>query len=326
MIHIGKTFAGNLERVHKAVILAAGKGSRLYPITHHIAKPLLPIANKPTMYYAFERLAEMQISDVCVVVGENEGEMKSFLEDKSSNGINISYAKQNHPKGLADGVAAAKEFVAGEPFVLYLGDSIYSEGFESFAERFRRGGIANLNIVAEVEDPRRFGVATLDGDRIVNLVEKPVLPESNWAMAGLYFFGPEIWDVLQDLKPSARGEYEITDAIQLLIDHGAVVEAGKYGGVWFDTGTRESFLETSFFLSGEEARIDPSASVKGHVGVHVVIGEGATVECESIANSVVLPNARITGDKRIFQSILGGSCALQDDAISTILWDGKPRE
>lgn len=139
----------------KGVILAAGKGTRLYPITRHIAKPLLPIANRPTLHYAFDRLKELGITEICVVVGEMGPAMKEELGDGSDYGISLSYVTQTEPKGLAHAVGFAKEFVAGEPFVLYLGDAIYSEGFQSFARRFEESGCANLNIVKPVEDPTR---------------------------------------------------------------------------------------------------------------------------------------------------------------------------
>ncbi|MFN8220287.1 MAG: sugar phosphate nucleotidyltransferase [Fimbriimonadales bacterium] len=290
----------------KGVILAAGKGSRLYPVTHHIAKPILPLANRMTIAYAFDRLKEIGITDICVVVGEMEGAMKATLGDGSAFGVKLSYVRQTEPKGLAHAVGFAKDFVAGDDFVLYLGDAIYSERFVETAKRFKESGCANLNIVKPVEDPTRFGVANVDGERIVKLVEKPKQPESNLAMAGLYFFGPQIWEVLPDLQPSGRGEYEITDAIQMLIDRGDTVLAGIYEGDWFDTGTLDSFLETSRYLVGGGTNIDPTAKVDGEIGDAVVIGAGAHVRCGRIEDSVILPNARIEVDGLIRHAILGG--------------------
>jgi len=290
----------------KGVILAAGKGSRLYPVTHAIPKPLLPLANRPTLYYAFDRLKEMGVTDICVVVGEMERQMRDFLGDGSDQGVNLSYVRQTQPQGLAHAVGFAKEFVGGHPFVLYLGDAIYGSGFQSFAQKFLKSDCANLNIVKAVDDPSRFGVANVEGDRIVKLVEKPKNPESNLAMAGLYFFRPNIWDVLPDLQPSARGEYEITDAIQMLIDRGKTVLAGVYEGVWFDTGTLDSFLETSHFLTSGRSMIDPTATVDGRVGGGTVIGERAKVRCVDIEDSVVMPGADIFVSGAIRHSILAG--------------------
>ena len=303
----------------KGVILAAGKGSRLYPVTRIIPKPILPIANRLTIEYAFDRLKEMGIADICVVVGENEGQMREALDDGSAFGVHLTYVKQEDPKGLAHAVGFAKDFVGEDSFVLYLGDAVYSEGFADHAKRFLDSGCANLNIVKEVEDPSRFGVANVEGDRIVRLEEKPKNPQSNLAMAGMYFFSPKIWRVLPDLQPSARGEYEITDAIQTLINEGETVLAGVYGGVWFDTGTLDSYLETSAFQIKGATIVDPSASVKGALGANVVVGEGATLECESIEDSVILPGANVKVKGNIRHAILGGPVSSDGDIQSEIL-------
>ncbi len=302
----------------KGVILAAGKGSRLYPVTHHIPKPLLPLANRPTLHYAFDRLKEMGIREVCLVVGENEPLMREALGDGSAFDLQLEYVRQTEPKGLAHAVGFAREFVGEDPFALYLGDAIYSEGFAELAKRFLDSDCANLNLVQPVEDPKRFGVATVEEGRIVRLVEKPQEPESNLAMAGLYFFRAPIWDAIDGLEPSARGEYEITDAIQRLIDRGETVLAGEYAGAWFDTGTLDSFLATSRFLAGEQALIAPSARLEGTCGPGVVIGEGAEVRCRSIEDAVILPGARIEVEGEIRHAILGGRVSLPE-AIGQIV-------
>lgn len=309
----------------KGVILAAGKGSRLYPVTHLIPKPLLPMANRPTLHYAIDRLKEIGITEVCVVVGENEPQMREALGDGSPFGIALSYVRQNDPKGLAHAVGFAREFVGDDSFVLYLGDAIYEEGFTEHAKKFVDSGCANLNIVKPVEDPRRFGVANVEGDRIVKLVEKPQNPESNLAMAGLYFFGPAIWSVLPDLQPSARGEYEITDAIQMLIDRGETVLAGVYEATWFDTGTLDSFLETSQFLTQGANLIGEGAEVVGEIGERVIIGEGAKVRCVSIEDAVVLPGSVVEVDGAIRHALLAGPVTVSGSVENTIVhgdWQG----
>lgn len=309
----------------KGVILAAGKGTRLYPVTHHIPKPILPLANRPTIYYAFDRLKEMGITDICVVVGESEQQMKEALGDGSNQGVNLSYVRQVEPQGLAHAVGFAKDFVAGEPFVLYLGDAIYGSGFIGYLRKFEDAGCANLNIVKPVEDPSRFGVANVEGDRIVKLVEKPKTPESNLAMAGLYFFGPQIWDVLPDLKPSARGEYEITDAIQMLIDKGEKVLAGVYDSAWFDTGTLDSFLETSAYLTTGGVLFGDGATVDGSIGSSVVLGEGCSVECESIEDTVILPGAKVKAGGAIRHSVILGDVS-EEGPIEGKILDGSPKD
>ncbi|HRI44391.1 MAG TPA: sugar phosphate nucleotidyltransferase [Fimbriimonadaceae bacterium] len=303
----------------KGVVLAAGKGSRLYPVTHHVPKPLLPLANRPTLEYAFDRLKEMGVRDVCVVVGEAEAQMKAALGDGSAFGIRLDYVRQSEPQGLAHAVGFTRDFVDGDDFVLYLGDAIYGSGFEAYAARFRDSGCANLNIVKPVPDPSRFGVANVEGERIVKLVEKPKEPESNLAMAGLYFFGPQIWDVLPDLQPSARGEYEITDAIQMLVDRGESVLAGVYKGTWFDTGTLPSFLETSRFLTDGLDLVGAGAEVVGKTE-RCVIGEGAKVTCRSMADVVVLPGSKVDADGDLRQMLIGGEALFDGDAEWEIVW------
>ena len=304
----------------KGVILAAGKGSRLYPVTYNIPKPLLPLANRPTLEYAFDRLKEIGVTEIALVVGENEPAMREALGDGSTFGIQLTYVRQLEPKGLAHALSFAEEFVAREPFVMYLGDAIYSEGFEHHAKRFLESGCANLNIVKPVDDPSRFGVANVEGGRIVKLVEKPKEPESNLAMAGLYFFGPEIWDVLPGLPPSARGEFEITDAIQRLIDDGHLVLAGVYEGTWFDTGTLDSFLETSAFLTGGE-NVVGWAEVFADLGYRVVIGDGAIVHAERLIDCVVLPGANVNVKGTIRHAILGGTVSRDGDVMDSIIWE-----
>lgn len=307
----------------KGVILAAGKGTRLYPVTHHVPKPLLPLANRPTIHYAFDRLKEIGISEICLVVGESGAQMKAALGDGDAYGVRLTYVEQTEPKGLAHAVSFAEGFVGNDSFALYLGDAIYSDGFTAFARRFEETGCANLNIVKPVEDPSRFGVANVDGERIVKLVEKPSHPESNLAMAGLYFFGPQIWSVLPDLRPSARGEFEITDAIQLLIDRGESVLAGVYEGTWFDTGTLDSFLETSAFLIGTRNRVE--GELEGEAGEAVVVGAGARVRCRRITDSVVLPGATVEVEGEIDHCLLGGEIRSARPLAGEIAYDADWR-
>jgi glucose-1-phosphate thymidylyltransferase len=305
----------------KGVILAAGKGTRLYPVTYHVAKPLLPMANRVTLEYAFDRLKEIGVTDVCVVVGEMEEQIRQILQDGACFGVHLTYVRQTSPHGLAHAVGFAKEFVANDSFVLYLGDGIYGTKFNQYAERFLASGCANLNLVKPVEDPWRYGIANVCGERIVKLVEKPKSPESNLAMTGVYFFGPQLWDVLPDLKPSARGEYEITDAIQLLIDKGETVLAGVYDAPWFDTGTLDSFLETSAFLAKGVPLVAESAVVEAEIGPGVVVGERAVVRCASIEDAVVLPDARVDVEGDIKHCLLGGRVHDEFSLENVILYE-----
>lgn len=304
----------------KGLVLAAGKGTRLYPVTKMIAKPLLPLANRMTIEYAFDQFKAAGITDVAVVVGANENEMRAALGDGSGFDLHISYVLQPEAKGLAHAVSFAEEFVGGDDFVLYLGDAVYDRPLTEFVEKFKTSGCANLNLVKHVDDPRRFGVATVEGDRIVKLAEKPAEPESNLAMAGLYVFGPQIWGVLRDLKPSARGEYEITDAISALVDQGEVVLAGVYEGAWFDTGTLPSFLATSSHLVQDGQLLDLSARVSAEIGRHVVVGAGAMVVAESLEDVVVLPGSKVQVTGKVRGCLLGGDVNRTGDVSDEILW------
>jgi glucose-1-phosphate thymidylyltransferase len=264
-------------------------------------------------------LKEIDVHEIGLVVGDNEQSMREILKDGSDFGVSLTYIRQPEPKGLAHAVSFAKDFIGDSNFVLYLGDAIYGSGFVDFKNKFLESGCLNLNLVKEVQDPSRFGVANVDGDRIVKLVEKPKVPESNLAMAGLYFFGSEIWNVMPKLQPSSRGEFEITDAIQLLIDEGNLVLAGCYEDEWFDTGTLDSFLETSSFLVNGSQVIGSDVVVEGHVGDHVVIGDGAFVRCNSISDSVILPGARVVSNGDIIHSIIGGSVTSDGTIEAAIL-------
>ena len=307
----------------KGVILAAGKGTRLYPITKVIAKPLLPLANRMTIEYAFDQLKECGITDICVVVGANEGQMRAALGDGAAFGVQLTYVNQPEAKGLAHAVGYAKDYVGDDDFLLYLGDAIYGESLAPFVRQYQESGAVNLNLVKEVEDPRRFGVANVTDGRIVKLVEKPSQPESNLAMAGMYIFSPKLWEVLPDLQPSGRGEYEITDAIQLMIDRGGLVVPGIYEGNWYDTGTLPSFLETSQFLTGGENLIAPDADIQAELGSNVVVGPGAKVTATRLENTVILPGAAVHCGGEIRGSVIGGNAALDSSAIDQIIWGGQ---
>lgn len=308
---------GNLPAM-KGVLLAAGKGTRLYPVTRVIPKPLLPLANRTTLAYAFDALREIGVDEIALVVGENERAMREALGEGAEHRVRLTYVRQSEPKGLAHAVGFAREFAGDDAFCLYLGDAIYSASLAPFRETFERSGCDNLNLVQAVPDPERFGVAEVEGERIVRLVEKPREPRSNLAMAGVYFFGPRIWSAMEGLAPSGRGEYEITDAISRLIASGGDVRAGVYEGKWFDTGTLDSFLATNAWMLGGESRVHPSARVSGVVGPNVAIGEGALVRCARIEDSVILPGAEVEVDGEIRRAVLGGEVGFAGDLHDAI--------
>jgi glucose-1-phosphate thymidylyltransferase len=305
----------------KGVILAAGKGTRLYPVTRHVPKPLVPIAGKATILHGIERLVEAGIEQVCVVVGESGDAIRRALGNEAG-GARLAYVTQTEPLGLAHAVRFAHDFVAGDPFCLYLGDAVYDRSLAPYRARFEESGCASLNLVKPVPDPERFGVAYVERERIVRLVEKPSQPESNLAMAGVYFFREAIWDAIAELQPSARGEYEITDAIQLLVDRGEDVLAGVYDGNWFDTGTLPSLLQCSAFLLSGGVRAGARSQVVGAVGKNVAIGADSVVRCSAIENSIVLDGAHVECGGAIRGCLLGG--AVRAEALhDCIVWDDE---
>lgn len=303
----------------KGVILAAGKGTRLYPITQIIPKPLLPIANIPTLQYAFDRLKEIGVTEIALVVGDNEPLIKESLKDGKDFGISLSYVIQTEPKGLAHAVSFARDFVGHDDFILYLGDAIYDSPLTELKNRFIESNCENLNMVMPVEDPRRFGVANVEGEHIVKLVEKPQNPESNLAMAGVYFFKQKIWEVIPELKPSARGEYEITDAIQLLIDKHYTVLAGVYTGKWFDTGTLDSFLECSAYLIKGGVRIGRNSFVNAALGNSVCVGDNCKVEALHIEDCVIFPGSNVKTKGTIKHCLIYGNVEHEGNLINQII-------
>ncbi|MER3497115.1 MAG: glucose-1-phosphate thymidylyltransferase, partial [Armatimonadota bacterium] len=300
------------------------KGSRLFPVTKVVPKPLLPLGNRMTLEYAFDALKAIEATDIALVVGDNEPEMRTALGDGSAFGVALTYVRQSSPQGLAHAVGFARDFVADDPFCLYLGDAIYSDSLVPFRDQFVATGADNLNLVMPVPDPERFGVAEVEGDRLTRLVEKPKVPRSNLAMAGVYFFGQAIWGAMEGLEPSARGEYEITDAIGRLIASGGDVRAGVYKGTWFDTGTLASFLGTNRWLLGGTNQMDPSALVEGAVDTNVAVGANARVICRQITDSVILPGADIQVKGEIRGSILGGCVRDGNTVANQILYGTLP--
>jgi len=300
--------------------LAAGRGTRLYPVTKHIPKPLVPVAGKPTIHYGLEQMRGMGIREVCIVVNPDLGDkIRSALHDFEP-GLELAYAVQSEPLGLAHAVACAKEFVGDDTFCLYLGDAIYDQPLTPFRTRFETTPCDNLNVVQPVKDPERFGVASVEGDRITRLVEKPKRPDSNLAMAGVYFFGKAIWSAIESLEPSARGEYEITDAIQKLIEQGRDVRAAVFEGSWFDTGTLPSLIACSNALLHGHTAIGEGAAVEGRIAANVSVGRGARVRCSAIADSIILDGAQIEVKGEIRNALVGGVVRSALGLVDTIAY------
>ena len=288
----------------KALILAGGAGTRLRPITHTSAKQLVPVANKPILFYGLEQMAEAGIVEVGIVVGDTRAEIRAAVGDGSAWGLKVTYIPQEAPLGLAHCVLIAAEFLGGDDFVMYLGDNLLRQGVRGFVERFEDHGrlgagskpaVAQI-LLARVPDPQRFGVAEISPDgHVLRLVEKPADPPSDLALVGVYLFDPTIHDAVRSIQPSARGELEITDAIQWLLDSGHRVHHQVVDGWWIDTGKLDALLEGNrLILETLDQRIDGAIDAESRVEGRVVISAGAEVIASTIRGPAIIgPGTRI---------------------------------
>ncbi|MDX6738510.1 glucose-1-phosphate thymidylyltransferase [Actinocorallia sp. A-T 12471] len=301
----------------KALVLAGGAGSRLRPITHTSAKQLVPVANKPVLFYGLEAIAASGIREVGIVVGDTAAEIQAAVGDGSGFGLDVTYLRQDAPRGLAHAVKIARDYLGDADFVMYLGDNFIVGGIDPIVRRFRAQSPAAQIMLTRVSDPRAFGVAVLDGDgRVVNLEEKPAAPKSDLALVGVYLFGPQIHDAVADLKPSWRGELEITDAIQWLIDRGLPVESTVISGYWKDTGNVTDMLEVNrLVLETVEPRRDGTVEDSELIG-RVVIEDGAVVRRSRIVGPAVIGADSVVEDSYVgpFTSI-DARCTIRDSEV-----------
>lgn len=273
----------------KGLILAGGTGSRLRPLTYTRAKQLIPIANRPLLHYAIEALTEAGITDIGVVVGDTAKEVEAALGDGSRFGCRLTYIPQSAPLGLAHAVSTAEPFLGDDAFLMYLGDNLLKGGITEVVEAFLANRWDASILLTPVPHPEQFGVAVVDGQTIVRLVEKPAEPPSNLALVGVYLFRPAIHDAIASLEPSWRGEYEITDAIQTLIDRGHAVHADFVRGWWKDTGKPEDVLDANRLILEElESRVDGDVDALSEITGRVVIDAGATVRRSTIRGPAVI--------------------------------------
>ncbi|QTA38618.1 glucose-1-phosphate thymidylyltransferase [Thermosipho ferrireducens] len=310
----------------KAIILCAGKGTRLRPLTFTTAKHLIPIANKPVIYYSLEKIKKAGINEVGLIVNpENINSFKEVIEDGSKYGLKIEYILQKEPKGLAHAVWVAKDFIGEEDFLMYLGDNLILDNIEPFIEEFKGDKDIQASILlSPVKDPSRFGIAIIKDGKIVKVVEKPKTPPSNLAIIGLYLFRKSIFEGIENIKPSWRGELEITDAIGYLIEKGRRVKGHVIYGWWKDTGKPEDLLEANRKILDDnhmtlsiEGEVDDSSVIQGRVSLGanskvvnaiirgpVVIGENCIIK-----DSYIGPYTSI-GDNVVIES-----CELQNSII-----------
>jgi glucose-1-phosphate thymidylyltransferase len=285
----------------RALILSGGRGTRLRPITHTSAKQLVPIANKPILFYALQAVVAAGITDIGMIVGDTEAEIRAAVGDGSQWHAHVTYIRQSAPLGLAHAVKEAEAFIDGEPFVMYLGDNLVPDGIDSFVRQFLVSRPDAMILLAHVPAPERFGVAELRDGQVVRLEEKPAKPKSDLALVGVYLFTARIFEAVHAIRPSARGELEITDAIQWLMDHGARVEPHIIEGWWKDTGRLEDMLEANrIVLEGLERRVDGIVS-----GTSQVIGRAVIEPGAEIIDSIIRGPAIVGERSRIINSYVG---------------------
>ena len=296
----------------KALVLAGGSGTRLRPITHTSAKQLVPVGNKPILHFVLESLVAAGVVDVGMIVGDTAAEIQASVGDGSSWGADVTYIRQEAPLGLAHAVRTAERYLGDDDFVMYLGDNLILDGIKPLVEAFRAERPNSQILLTRVPEPERFGVAELGTDgRVVRLVEKPVRPKSDLALVGVYMFTPPIFEAVNAIKPSGRGELEITDAIQWLIDNGYDVRPHLITGWWKDTGRLEDLLEANRqvldgLVAENRGQVDAASRIEGKV----VIQAGAVIERSTIRGPAII------GERtRIVDSYVGPFTSIYFDCL-----------
>ncbi len=341
----------------KGIILHGGHGTRLRPLTHTGPKQLLPIANKPMSQYALEDLKNVGIHDIVIILGDIYPEkVKEYYGNGEEFGVNITYIYQEKPKGISHAIRLCKEFVGNDKFIVYLGDNVLRKDLTDYTKKFSSSDLDAMILLCAVDNPSKFGVAYIDKDdssKIKNIIEKPKNSTSNLAVIGVYFLTPKIFDIIDNLKPSSRGELEITDALQLLMDKGNTIAHDTVTGWWKDTGTPEDIIhanrlvldsigtENQFLVEkdistkgntiiGSNTKISQDSSIIGpaiigknckiergvRLGPYVSIGDGCTLENCSIENSIIMENCSIVAQVNLVSSIIAHSSQIGDNTIS----------
>jgi glucose-1-phosphate thymidylyltransferase len=293
----------------KGLILSGGKGTRLRPLTYTSAKQLVPVANKPVLFYGIEAMAAAGIREIGIVVGDTHAEIRKAVGDGAAWGVRVEYIEQDAPRGLAHAVKISEPFIGNDAFVMYLGDNLLNKGITHFVEEFAREKPAAQILLARVPDPQMFGVAELRNGKVVRLVEKPKEPIGDLALVGVYMFGPEIFESVGRIQPSFRNELEITDAIQNLIDRGLTVRPHIVDGWWKDTGKLEDMLEANrLILDTQERRIEGSVDDESRVEGKVVIEAGAVIERSTIRGPAIIGRGA-----RIVHAYIGPFTSIMND-------------
>lgn len=326
----------------KGIILHGGHGTRLRPLTHTGPKQLLHIANKPMSQYALEDLREAGIKEIAIIIGDIYPEkVKEYYGNGEKFGVKITYVYQEKPQGIAHAVGLCKDFIGKDRFVVYLGDNVLRKDLVDYVNRFENSQADAMVLLCEVDNPQRFGVAEIKKNKLFRITEKPKNPASNLAVTGIYFLTPKVFDIIKELKPSLRGELEISEAFQLLLDKGHLVDYDLVTGWWKDTGTPEDILhanqlildsigiENQFLLDdesttqgniviGKDSTISRDSIVQGpaiighgcfigpvaRIGPYVSIGNNSTIKQCTIENSIIMNGCTIDAKIHIIDSIV----------------------
>ena len=314
----------------KGLIISGGKGSRLRPFTYTGAKQMVPIANKPILFYVIEHLVAAGIKDLHIIISPETGDqIRAETGDGRRFGASINYIVQPQPGGIAQAIALGEDAMEGQPFVSFLGDNFLTHGIVPFVQRFAASTDDACIMLKQVPDARQFGVARFDGERLVQVVEKPDVPPSDLAVIGIYMFTPRVFEAIRSIKPSARGELEITDTIQWLLDHGANVRAEVVDGEWIDTGRHDDLLSANRIVlerlpdDRSGGAIDDLSQLHGRVVLQsgsrvvnsvisgpVIIGERTIIE-----NAYIGPFTSIDRDCHVAESEISGSVVLENTSI-----------
>lgn len=338
----------------KALITAGGRATRLRPITYTTNKHLIPIANKPMIFYALEKVAETGVKEVGININPGEREIQSVVGDGSRWGINITYIEQTGgPKGLAHIVRNAKDFLGNEPFIFYLGDNIILGSIKKFVDKFMNDKLNVFLAFARVPDPERFGVPVIQDGKVIRIEEKPSQPKSNLAQTGIYIYDPHIFEAVENIPASARGEYEISDANTYLIEKGFNIGYEEITGWWKDTGKPEDLLEGNQLIlhdlsdTKNEANVAPGVILQGkvkiekgtfiggkslirgpvaigkncvimdsYVGPYTSIGNNAKISNTEVEHSIIFDNAEVKCGRRIVDSLIGHNVTIASSADS----------
>lgn len=334
----------------KGIILHGGHGTRLRPLTHTGPKQLLPIANKPMSQYALDDLKTAGITDIGIIIGDvYPDKVKEYYGTGEKFGVNITYIYQDSPKGISHAIRLCKDFIGNDKFIVYLGDNVLRKNLVDYTKKFHTSDSDAMILLCEVDDPQRFGVAELEQGKIKKIVEKPKNSPSNLAVIGIYFLTPKIFDIIDNLKPSLRGELEITDALQLLMDKGNKIEYDTVTGWWKDTGTPEDIIhanklvldsigtENQFLIDdnsaikddiviGKDTEISRDSFVTGpviigknckigpavRIGPYVSVGNNCILKNCNIENSIIMDNCKISAKTDLSDSIIAHGSEIED--------------